>query len=71
MPREKRGIRASPVSPESPASFFGRRRGPTLAFGAALHGYGFTLSVLITLCTGLILLPRQLNRLEYEAFMLQ
>jgi len=51
--------------------FFGRRRGPTLAFRAALHGYGFTLSVLITLCTGLILLPRQLNRLEYETFMLQ
>lgn len=43
----------------------------TLAFGAALYGYGFTLSVLITLCTGLILLTRQLNRLEYETFMLQ
>jgi uncharacterized membrane protein len=38
---------------------------------SARHGYGFTLSVLITLCTGLILLPRQLNRLEYETFMLQ
>ncbi|NHC07558.1 putative membrane protein [Azonexus fungiphilus] len=43
----------------------------TLAFGAALYGYGFTLSVLITLCTGLVLLTRQLNRLEYETFMLQ
>lgn len=43
----------------------------TLAFGAALYGYGFTLSVLITLCTGLVMLTRQLNRLEYETFMLQ
>lgn len=43
----------------------------SLAFGAALYGYGFTLSVLITLCTGLVLLTRQLNRLEYETFMLQ
>ena len=43
----------------------------TLWFGAALYGYGFTLSVLITLCTGLVMLSRQLNRLEYETFMLQ
>ena len=43
----------------------------TLRFGAALYGYGFTLAVLITLCTGLALLSRQLNRLEYETFMLQ
>ncbi len=43
----------------------------TLWLGAELYGYGFTLSVLITLCTGLIMLSRQLNRLEYETFMLQ
>ncbi len=45
--------------------------GLTLWFGAALYGYGFALSVLITLATGLVLLSRQLNRLEYETFMLQ
>ena len=43
----------------------------SLAFGAALYGYGFTLAVLLTLVTGLILLSRRLNRLEYETFMLQ
>ena len=45
--------------------------GLTLWLGAALYGYGFALSVLITLATGLVLLSRQLNRLEYETFMLQ
>lgn len=39
--------------------------------GAALYGYGFTLAMLITLLTGLMLLTRQLNRLEYQTFMLQ
>ena len=39
--------------------------------GAALYGYGFTLAMLITLLTGLVLLTRQLNRLEYQTFMLQ
>ena len=43
----------------------------TLAWGAALYGYGFTLAVLITLITGLMQLSRRLNRLEYETFMLQ
>ncbi|MFN4326048.1 MAG: exopolysaccharide Pel transporter PelG [Azonexus sp.] len=43
----------------------------TLWFGAALYGYGFTLAVLLTLASGLMLLSRQLNRLEYETFMLQ
>ena len=43
----------------------------SLAWGAALYGYGFTLAVLITLVTGLVLLSRRLNRLEYETFMLQ
>ncbi|WP_306604938.1 exopolysaccharide Pel transporter PelG [Azonexus sp.] len=45
--------------------------GISLVVGAALYGYGFALSVLITLCTGLYLLSRQLDRLEYETFMLQ
>lgn len=43
----------------------------SLAWGPALYGYGFALSVLATLMTGLFLLSRQLNRLEYETFMLQ
>jgi len=43
----------------------------TLWLGAALYGYGFALSVLITLAPALTLLSRQLNRLEYETFMLQ
>lgn len=43
----------------------------SLAWGPAFYGYGFALSVLATLMTGLFLLSRQLNRLEYETFMLQ
>jgi uncharacterized membrane protein len=43
----------------------------SLALGAAFYGYGFSLSVLITLVNGLWLLSRQLGRLEYETFMLQ
>ena len=43
----------------------------SLWFGAALYGYGFTVAVLLTLSTGLYLLTRALNRLEYETFMLQ
>lgn len=39
--------------------------------GAAFYGYGFAGSMLVTLCTGMVLLTRQLNRLEYETFMLQ
>lgn len=45
--------------------------GLTLWQGAAYYGYGFTLAVLITLCTALAVLDRKLNRLEYETFMLQ
>lgn len=45
--------------------------GLTLYAGAALYGYGFAVATLITLCTGLLLLSKQLNRLEYETFMLQ
>ena len=43
----------------------------TLHLGAAFYGYGFAGSMLVTLCTGMVLLTRQLNRLEYETFMLQ
>jgi uncharacterized membrane protein len=45
--------------------------GFTLWAGAALYGYGFAVATLVTLCTGLLLLSRQLGRLEYETFMLQ
>jgi len=45
--------------------------GLTLYAGAALYGYGFAIATLITLCTGLLLLSKQLSRLEYETFMLQ
>ena len=45
--------------------------GFTLWKGAAYYGYGFTLAVLVTLCTALPLLDRKLNRLEYETFMWQ
>ena len=42
-----------------------------LWWGAALYGYGFAFSVLVTLATALALLDRRLSRLEYETFMLQ
>lgn len=45
--------------------------GITLWMGASYYGYGFALSMLITLCTGLVLLTRQLNQIEYRTFMLQ
>lgn len=45
--------------------------GGTLAFGAALYGYGFAVATLLTLATGLAMLTRRLNRLEYRTFMLQ
>ncbi len=45
--------------------------GISLALGAAFFGYGFCLSMLATLCVGLHLLSRELNRLEYKTFMLQ
>ncbi|WP_027014017.1 exopolysaccharide Pel transporter PelG [Comamonas composti] len=43
----------------------------TLMLGAAFYGYGFCLSMLITLCVGLHKLSRELDRLEYKTFMLQ
>lgn len=45
--------------------------GISLALGAAFFGYGFCLAMLVTLCVGLYLLSRELDRLEYKTFMLQ
>jgi uncharacterized membrane protein len=39
--------------------------------GAVFYGYGFALSLLLTLVMGLLLMERKLGRLEYETFMLQ
>ena len=46
-------------------------RSSELLYGAALYGYGFALATLLTLGTGLALLTRRLNQLEYQTFMLQ
>ncbi len=43
----------------------------SLRLGAAFYGYGFAISVLVTLVTALMLLDHKLRRLEYETFMLQ
>jgi uncharacterized membrane protein len=43
----------------------------TLYLGAYYYGYGFALSLLITVLTGMYLLTRKLDLLEYETFMLQ
>lgn len=43
----------------------------SLELGAAFYGYGFAGAMLITLCTGLHLLSREIGRLEYKTFMLQ
>ncbi|MGH8616900.1 MAG: exopolysaccharide Pel transporter PelG [Burkholderiales bacterium] len=45
--------------------------GATLKLGAYWYGYGFAVALLITVFTGLILLERKLETLEYETFMLQ
>ena len=45
--------------------------GISLQMNAAFYGYGFALAMLITVCTGLLLLSRELGRLEYKTFMLQ
>ena len=45
--------------------------GISLELGAVFYGYGFAGAMLITLCTGLQLLSRELGRLEYKTFMLQ
>jgi uncharacterized membrane protein len=43
----------------------------SIHLGAAFYGYGFTVSVTITVIVGLFFLSRKLDRLEYETFMLQ
>ncbi|OIQ99442.1 hypothetical protein GALL_185390 [mine drainage metagenome] len=43
----------------------------SLYLGASFYGYGFALSLLITVLTGMHLLSRKLDTLEYETFMLQ
>ncbi len=43
----------------------------TLKFGAGWYGYGYCAAALLTLVTGLYMLDRKLDRLEYETFMLQ
>jgi uncharacterized membrane protein len=43
----------------------------TLRLGAGWYGYGYSLAALLTLVTGLYMLDRKLDRLEYETFMLQ
>ena len=43
----------------------------SLNMGANFYGYGFALSLLITVLAGMKLLSRKLDLLEYETFMLQ
>ena len=43
----------------------------SMQLGAAYYGYGFALSLLLTVITGLTVLNRRLDVLEYETFMLQ
>jgi uncharacterized membrane protein len=43
----------------------------SLHLGASYYGYGFALSLLITVLAGMRLLTRKLDLLEYETFMLQ
>jgi uncharacterized membrane protein len=43
----------------------------SLYLGASFYGYGFALALLITVLTGMHMLSRKLDMLEYETFMLQ
>lgn len=43
----------------------------SLHLGASYYGYGFAISLLITVLAGMYLLSRKLDLLEYETFMLQ
>lgn len=43
----------------------------SIRFGPFFYGYGFAVSLCITILFGLFLLDRDLERLEYETFMLQ
>ncbi|MDD2923911.1 exopolysaccharide Pel transporter PelG [Rhodoferax sp.] len=43
----------------------------SLKLGAAWFGYGFALAMLVTVLTGVWILNRKLDKLEYQTFMLQ
>jgi len=43
----------------------------SIHLGASFFGYGFTLAMALTSLTGLALLSRKMNQLEYQTFMLQ
>lgn len=43
----------------------------SLHLGAKFYGYGFAMALLLTVLTGMYLLSRKLDLLEYETFMLQ
>jgi uncharacterized membrane protein len=43
----------------------------SIRMGPYFYGYGFALALLVVLALGMALLDRDLNRLEYETFMLQ
>jgi uncharacterized membrane protein len=43
----------------------------SIRFGPFFYGYGFAVSLCITILFGMFLLDRDLERLEYETFMLQ
>ena len=43
----------------------------TIELGASFYGYGFAAAALLAALTGLWLLSRKFDKLEYETFMLQ
>lgn len=43
----------------------------SVRLGPFYYGYGFAMSLIITIAVGMVLLDRDLSRLEYETFMLQ
>ena len=43
----------------------------SISMGPYFYGYGFALALLVVLALGMLLLDRDLKRLEYETFMLQ
>ena len=43
----------------------------SILMGPNWYGYGFALSLLIVVCAGMVLLSENLEKLEYETFMLQ
>ena len=43
----------------------------SINMGTAFFGYGYTLSLLIVFALGLLVIREEMNRLNYETFMLQ